>query len=1037
MWEIYSIGDAAYLEMILNAVAMITGTGDFQVAIKIAFLLGVMVVLFQAIAQGGRGINFGALLIGWILFSLLYGSTARVNITDVYSGQVRSVANVPYGVAAVGSIISQVGYQLTRIFETAFSTPAMTSTGFATSIQTLAKVRQSVVDPISLGRANSPNENDDIFRSWQNYIKDCTLVGVDVNQKSLDSIYRTADPFEAVRFDSDLYGTQIFVNGTTTQPTCTQAWQTLRDVTTGTQFVPVLVEVLTAKLNDRNMPNPMQADAAIASALTSLNQGAVSAQDYMLAAVLLPALEDAVVGKHLSEQAFTHAVMARDATEKRNTQWATEQSLFGTIVRPMMTFFEGFVYAVTPIMGFLIGLGQVGVMVAARYILTLLWIQLWMPCLAIINLYISMVATNKMAALASAQQMPLPSFGGLYELDLMLANWISTGGMLAASVPAISLMLVYGASSVTAAHLARRLEGRDHIDEGIATPQTVTAGPVVASAAMYSRDMVGGMRYTGQEAVTPTMSISDNRTQALSTAFGDTATAENIFRHSKDIGRQVQASSSRADSLVNEAIRGVDGSAQWAQNERDELAGILSGNFGMRAGGAVGGGLQAQLQSTYGTAKAASIMQAISNVEKTRGGRSIEAQYKEAVTDDFKAGTTNAWSNAMSEENRKAIAASTSTGMRSDVSLVQLSNQLAGNAALSKQLEEASRTHGVEGAAQDWARARVWAFGGDTRRAVAAGRLVALDNAAASGNNKANAAVLTVVAGALGHGTSHNADMPDQKAATLTGDRVQAQGDNIEGLVNGVMTDPSFAPDTHHADARAQVDGTRTAALSERGQQQEKTLLGNLARQLGTDSLVTGESSYARTATEVAAGTLKAADDLTRYALQHGGQTFFAGVRGAATGWQKGLEAVQNENTRRAASGDKPLSTFESAKMVARHMEGTSQQEALQVYEGLRQAAVGYARESLGLTPAQAQYYAYQQTNTLGRLMNLGAEQLGLHTPTDEALRKAILEEEKGNTQNADFVARAIAGTARSGNQQYLETVREINRVREFSGKQP
>jgi hypothetical protein len=251
------------------------------------------------------------------------------------------------------------------------------------------------------------------------------------------------------------------------------------------------------------------------------------------------------------------------------------------------------------------------------------------------------------------------------------------------------------------------------------------------------------------------------------------------------------------------------------------------------------------------------------------------------------------------------------------------------------------------------------------------------------------------------------------------------------------MIDPSFAPDTHHAEARAEVAGAHTAAFSKRGGQQEKMLLGTLARQLGTDSLVTGESSYARTATEAAAGTLKSANDLTRYALQHGAQTFFAGVKGAATGWQRGLEAVQSENTRRAAAGEKPLSVLESAKMIAGQMEGTSQQEALRVYAGLRQAAVGYARESLGLTPAQAQYYAYQQTNTLGRLMNLGAEQIGLHSPKDEVLRKTILDEERGNAHSADLIARGIAGTARSGNQQYLETVREINRVREFSAKQP
>lgn len=1037
MWEIYSIGDAAYLEMILNAVAMITGTGDFQVAIKIAFLLGVMVVLFQAITQGGRGINFGALLIGWILFGLLYGSTARVSITDVYSGQVRTVANVPYGVAAVGSIISQVGYQLTRIFETVFSTPAMTSTGFASSIQTLAKVRQGVVDPISLGRANSPNPNDDIFRSWQNYNKDCTLVGVDINQKSIDSIYRTADPFEAVRFDSDLYGTQIFVNGATTQPTCTQAWQTLRDVTTGTQFVPVLVEVLTAKLNERNMPNPMQADAAIASALTSLNQGAVSAQDYMLAAVLLPALEDAVVGKHLSEQAFTHAVMARDAVEKRNTQWAAEQSLFGTIVRPMMTFFEGFVYAVTPIMGFLIGLGQVGVMVAARYVLTLLWIQLWMPSLAIINLYISMVATNKMAALASAQQMPLPSFGGLYELDQMLANWISTGGMLAASVPAISLMLVYGASSVTAAHLARRLEGRDHIDENIATPQTMTAGPLVASAAMYSRDMVSGARYTGLETTMPTMTIADNREQALATAFTNRGTAENIFRNSREVGQQVRGSRSNADSLVNKVVSGIDGSAQWAQAERDELAGILTGNFGMSMQGPIKGGIQAQLASRYGTEKAAKILQGIRNVEEASGGKSIEAMYQEAVTNDVKLGAINGWTTAMSEENRKALQASTRAGMSSSVNLVPLSKQIAGHPALSKQLEDDSRTLGVEGKAQDWARARAWAFGGDTSRAIAAGRLIELDNLAAKGDNRANAAVLTAVSSTLGHGTSHDAAMPDEKTTGLQPGQAYAIGDGTEGLVSEMMTNEDFSPKSFAANSRAQVDAARDASLTNTGDQQEALLLGNLERQLGTDGLVTGESSHTRTTTEVAAGTLKAANDLTRYALHYGGETWVAGVRGAAIGWQKGLEAVRAENSRRAGVGERPLSLLESGKIVGKHMEGTSQQEAQRVYEGLRQSAVDYAIYNLGLTPAQAQYYAYQQTNTLGRLMNLGSEQIGVHTSKDEELRKAIIAEEKGSARSADVIARAIAGTARSGNQQYLETVRELNRVRQFPGKQP
>lgn len=1035
MFEIFSIGDAAYLEMILNAVAMITGTDDFLVAMKIAFLLGVMVVLFQAIANAGRGINFGSLLIGFILYSLMYGSPAQVVINDVYTGQVRTVDNVPYGVAAVGSIISTVGYELTRIFETGFSTPTMTDRGFASPLTTLAKLRQSLVDPVSLGQANSPNPNDDVYRSWSNYVKDCTLVGVDINQKSLQSIYNTANPFDALRFDSDVYGTEIYVNGAVSQPTCTQAFATLQAVTTGPTVLTPLIEILTTKLNESNTPSPDQADVMVGNALTSLNQGAVSAQNYIIAAVLLPALEDAIVGKHFTEQAFTHAVMARDAVEKRNTQWATESSLFGTVVRPMMTFFEGFVYAVTPIMGFLIALGTVGVAVAARYVLTLLWIQLWMPCLAIINLYISMVATNKMAALVDTQQLPFPSFGALYELDPMLSNWIATGGMLAAAVPAISLMLVYGASSVTAAHLARRLEGRDHINEQIATPQAVATGPVLSHSAMYSSDMVSGMRYTGLESVMPSMNIADNREQAVSTAFGDSGAYAAISRNTREVGRQVRGSRSQADNLVNRVVSSVDGSADWSQGERDSLAGLLTGSFGMGNAGPVKGGLQAQLLSRYDTEKAAKIMQAIRNIEQAEGGKNIEAMYQDAVTRDAKLGYTNQWTQALSEENRKALQASTRSGMSSNVNLVPLSNQIADSPAMFSQLEKDARPY--EGKAQEWARSHLRAFGGDMTRAVIAGRLVQLDNAAARGDNKANAALLSIVSGTLGHGASHPAEMPDAKASQLQAGEAAARGDGLTGLVFDMFRSADFSPERFAADSRAAVVAQRGASLQNMAAQQEALILGGLEKQMGTDSLVTGESSYARTATEVAAGTLKTADDLTRYAVTHGPRTLFAGVKGAVTGFQSGLAAVRAENARRESAGEQPLSIIESARIVGGHMEGTSQQEAMQVYEGLRQSAVTYARENLGLTPAQADYYAYQQTNTLGRLMNLGAEQIGHHTGKEQALREAIVAEENGNARNGGLIARAISGTARSGNQQYLNAVRGLNRVREFPSKQP
>src|SRR5581483_9614417 len=111
--------DPAFLEQVLNGVAMITGSGDFIDLVKIGMLLGVMLVAFQAIVNPGQGIQFQHVLLAFIVYSIMYGPRATTIIQDVYTGQTRMVANVPYGVAATGGILSSVGFNVAQFFEQA------------------------------------------------------------------------------------------------------------------------------------------------------------------------------------------------------------------------------------------------------------------------------------------------------------------------------------------------------------------------------------------------------------------------------------------------------------------------------------------------------------------------------------------------------------------------------------------------------------------------------------------------------------------------------------------------------------------------------------------------------------------------------------------------------------------------------------------------------------------------------------------------------------------------------------------------------
>lgn len=129
-FTIYSVGSAAYLEDILNAVAMISGSGKIEDLAKIGLLIGVLILGFQAVFNN-TGIEFQKVGVCLILYLAAFGPQTTVLIEDIYTGEVAVVDNVPLGPVAVGSIISNLGYDITKTFEQAFSTPAMTSYGFA------------------------------------------------------------------------------------------------------------------------------------------------------------------------------------------------------------------------------------------------------------------------------------------------------------------------------------------------------------------------------------------------------------------------------------------------------------------------------------------------------------------------------------------------------------------------------------------------------------------------------------------------------------------------------------------------------------------------------------------------------------------------------------------------------------------------------------------------------------------------------------------------------------------------------------------
>lgn len=571
---IHSIGDAQFLSQVLNAVAMIIGTNDFVQLVSIGLLLGAIIVVLQGLFRGAREIPWHQLLLGWILYACMFVPTTTVIVEDAYTGKAYSVDNVPIGVAFAGSMISNVGYGITNLFETAYGDVRGISEGtFAEPLVILNAVRQHASDVRVLQELDkSIGQGTDIQKTLHNYIKECTLPKLALSITTPTELV-TGDMMEELKFESSIYGTRSYIeNPSGENLTCAEAWKKIEPALEKIKEPKFINQLSTAanlkgEAGDRAMIDDYQA------AFDMLNINGTAVEEFMLASTIKPIYEKAVSGYYRNLGDKTSAIMFNQAVQQRNTQWAAEASMFMTVVRPFLSFFEGFMYSITPVLAFLLVLGGIGISLGVKYILLILWIQLWMPVLSICNLYIIMSARGELAA------QTFTSFYSVDKLGQSLEHWMATGGMLASATPLISLFLITG-STFAFTSLTQRMAGGDHINEKIPTPDIMRQGEFYAHGSAGNGNSLLGAVRTGSEGTEGTINFDKMRSEARQSALSEAKAATNALNNgystnyssattaadqaaiSREIGSRMMASGSSAVQSLESGIR----QTSWGKN---------------------------------------------------------------------------------------------------------------------------------------------------------------------------------------------------------------------------------------------------------------------------------------------------------------------------------------------------------------------------------------------------------------------------------------------------------------------------------------
>lgn len=514
--NIYTTGSAEFLEIMLNASAMITGSGVAEDLARIGLLIGLFIIAFQAVFNG-QGVPFQKAGLVFVLYLVFFGPTTTAVIEETTTGQVRVVDNVPIGPTFVGSVISTIAYEITRVSEQAFSTPTMTDYGLFSSLETIARVRDTLRNPMALdGFVNYRRDEGWNFpKTMDEFLTFCVLNPISLREfRDVDQLFRAGSADEVLTaplasqyiyiFDGDPAGRMESCS--LAQPIIKQSMVAIyRDL-----FEDILNRGFAPEKAAGKMNNGAEAEVRVNNAIQSFAISAKNAQDYVASAVILPIFNDSRVNAMNHWQEKNAAMALRDSINHQEVQWAARGDLFKNYMRPMIAFFEGLIYAITPFMAFALVLGGPGLSVLGKYMLLPLAMGLWMPLLSIVNAFTLWYANAEISAILNGYDATGAGFAMLQILDMdqAISKALGIGGLLAASVPPLALFIVSGSAMVLNGVMSQTSQGSTFKSEDF-MPRAKNQAPVMDTTSSYTSDqLTTGPSVTGVRAAGPQISAS-------------------------------------------------------------------------------------------------------------------------------------------------------------------------------------------------------------------------------------------------------------------------------------------------------------------------------------------------------------------------------------------------------------------------------------------------------------------------------------------------------------------------------------------------
>ena len=604
IWVAYTVGDVSFAHSVLRAISMVMygDGGVIQGAYRLAALLGIIWLIVRGLFSKD-GLNFGSGLFVILFYMCFFVPQSTLHIEDMQTKKFYTMDKIPLGVSASLSVASKIGKYLSDAYESVFidvssdnglcSAGSMECNGYMGTLDLISKARTNLQNSaayvaINQSLCNSKTEYSscDIETSLLNYFRDCTIHKVTnpnerFSLKNVKSFSNNADTAYDMKFDSKRHTVNIYLgSGKTGMMTCKDAGTAIEDAFRNAK-VKTTIFKLASPLHNMNphdggsvadggtgfdngtttgANNTAVLQGMMGEALAGLGGSSADPYEYLKNVIIEPIIADGMRAGFIDQNMVAARISLDTALAQRDLQLAAESSMFATMIRPLSTFLEGFVLALTPIMPFIILISLNGFAICMKYLMVLLWIQLWAPALAICNMYVQSVAKENLEIALSGTD--ITSLAGISRATPIIQHWLAVGGMMGASVPVLTLFVLSG-SIYTFNSLATSLKGSDHLDEKAIQPDAVNRAAYI-NTSVGSYDISGGGSIeNGTSSAYAKITSSEIANIAESVAHAEKVAKQNQFVDSVVQGMSHSTNAQHNRSIVRNVAK------QWAAKDAD------------------------------------------------------------------------------------------------------------------------------------------------------------------------------------------------------------------------------------------------------------------------------------------------------------------------------------------------------------------------------------------------------------------------------------------------------------------------------------